>query len=236
MNEEQIIDQTKINIKNHHFELTINQLNKNTRPLFQRCSEILLKNNNGKKQEINKNLLQWTKQKKEKNKPHKKELTVIERISNTPIYKEAIEYILQELPEPSTYFSKGIFEDILKEFYTYKIKSDYKIKESSIKTYTHGYLKYMMERGYLEEKNNEFHQVEKKMPHNTMLFLNWVEHNNIKKFTIQEFINEYPYIKQEHAEKIMAHQIQNGVIWQNDNYTFTVNENQIDHFSEIGDN
>jgi hypothetical protein len=241
MNSEQILDQTEIKITNHHFNLTINTLNENTRPLFKKCSEILLKEQKIERKNNETNtesdthydyLEKIAEQELKKDKKTKDQLTILTRQKNTPLYKEAIQYYEKHLPKE---FTKKEFIKTLQQFYHTQVKLPKLLKKSTIETYSSAYKTYFYDHDLIELINfdkyrkktnfniiNENTKKTRSVPMNTSLFLNWIENNNIKKFTIHDFIKEYPYITHDQATKIMSHQIQNNTIWQNDKETFTV--------------
>jgi hypothetical protein len=157
------------------------------------------------------------------------QLTIITRQNNTPIYQEALIYLNEQLIDE---FTKEEFTDTIIEFYRTMIEPPKTLKKSTMETYASAYKSYLYDYKFIEyvdfdkyrldidtrairKKEQKQAKEPLRSPHDTMLFLSWIENNNIREFRIEDFTKEYPQISLEHAEKIMAHQIALNKIWQN---------------------
>lgn len=118
-----------------------------------------------------------------------------------------------------TKVSINTIQKYIKDFYEYENRD---INPHTLRTYADQAMTYLIKNHKITFKRTKKPGDFIKKDGLTTLFLHWIENNNIKKFTLNEFINEYPYITYNQATKIMSHQIQNNTIWQNDKETFTV--------------
>lgn len=61
---------------------------------------------------------------------------------------------------------------------------------------------------------NKIEKARSRSPNNTLLFLNWLESNNMFEFETGDFISAYPQVTKEVADKIMVYQLQQGNLQQ----------------------
>ena len=76
--------------------------------------------------------------------------------------------------------------------------------------------------------SNADSKISSRSPNNTVLFLNWLKSNHKVEFEIKEFVDNFPSVNMELVEKIVAHQVQKGILLQLSNTKFKVNKNKLE--------
>ena len=64
-------------------------------------------------------------------------------------------------------------------------------------------------------------------PNNTLLFLNWLESNEIFEFRTDDFVSAYPQVTKKVADKIIVQQLQQGNLQQMGKDRFAVRDKGI---------